>query len=70
MTEPNDDWLSIPEAARLHGVCQQTVHRWIKRDGLETKMKGRRHYINRTYLETWLGKSNHGVKNWKRKEVT
>ena len=45
--------LSVREAARLLGVSEETVHRWIRDGSLPASRVRREHRLNRTELQEW-----------------
>lgn len=45
--------LSVPEAARLLHVPEDTVYRWIRDQGLPASQFGGRYFLNRVWLLEW-----------------
>lgn len=49
------DWVSLPEAARLAGVCYQTVWNWQRAGLLPTvQMPSLRHFVRKDDLQAFL----------------
>jgi excisionase family DNA binding protein len=54
MTDPESDFLTIPQAADLAGVAERTITKWIDTTKVSFTAGPRGRLVNRASLESWL----------------
>lgn len=63
MTEIEDRWLSIKEICQHLGVSNDTVYKWIDKNGMPAHRMGRLWKFKKDEVDKWVKSGGAGDKN-------